>query len=55
VGGASTPIDAEALPDPPSVLVNDAVFCSVEPHVPASVALTTCTCVLAPAASVDWL
>jgi len=44
--------EAEAEPEPPVVLVKDAELPSVDPHVPAVVLLTTCACVLVPAARV---
>jgi hypothetical protein len=55
MSGPSTWTAAEALFEPPFVLVNEAVFESVAPHVPAVVPVTTWTCVLAPTASDVWL
>ena len=48
----TTLTEAEAEPEPPVVLVKDAELPSVDPHVPAVVLLTTCACVLVPAARV---
>src|ERR1044072_1545117 len=42
--GAVTLIDAEALPDPPLVLVNDAVLFRFAPQVLTVVVLITCAC-----------